>query len=324
MKKALSILTLCFLAVLQMSAQRNWTPLPNNDHSVSSETVVFATLQDAAGNPVNIGMNVTLGAFVGDECRAIATPETTNAGTQIFTLRITVKKGESDQTVNFALKCTEPYANYATEYTLAETIKVSAGDETVGSPSEPFVIKFTPVQYIDMKSPITINKGAKVNLKNYMTITPTNANLPDAISWEYGNSAEYIKVENGELEGLKPTLGAYLGMVPFYTPIGSTKVGETTVIVQQPITSLSVNPSTITVNIDDANALTSQLSQVLAIAPEDATEEVTWTPSDPNAIEKTVSVTTSDISWNPKKVGTYTMTASCQSGFSATLSSASQ
>lgn len=319
MKKALSILTLCFLAVLQMSAQRNWTPLTNNDASVSSETVVFATLQDADGNPVRIGMDVTLGAFVGDECRAIATPETTNAGTQIFTLRIAVKEGESDQTVNFALKCTESYANYATEYTLAETIKVSESDETVNYPSKPFVIKFTPVQNIEMKSPITINKGAKVNLKDYMTITPTNANLPDAISWEYGNSAEYIKVENGVLEGLKPTQGAYLDMVPFFTPIGSTKVGGTTVIVQQPITSLSVNPSTITVNINDANALTSQLSQVLVITPEDATEEVTWTSSDPNAIEKIVSVTTSDISWNPKKVGTYTMTASCQSGFSATL-----
>ena len=49
MKKALSILTLCFLAVLQMSAQRNWTPLTNNDASVSSETVVYATLQDAEG-----------------------------------------------------------------------------------------------------------------------------------------------------------------------------------------------------------------------------------------------------------------------------------
>ena len=134
MKKALSILTLCFLAVLQMSAQRNWTPLTNNDASVSpSETVVYATLQDAEGNPVNIGMDVTLGAFVGDECRATATatPVPTNAETQIFTLRITVKKGESDQTVNFALKCTEPYANYATEYTLAETIKVSESDKTI-------------------------------------------------------------------------------------------------------------------------------------------------------------------------------------------------
>ncbi len=318
MKKALSILTLCFLAVLQMSAQRNWTPLTNNDASVSSETVVYATLQDAAGNPVAIGMDVTLGAFVGDECRAIATPTVTNDKPYIYTLRIAVKEGESDQTVNFALKCTDSYANYATEYTLAETIKVSASDKTVNYPSAPFVIKFTPIQNIEMKSPITINKGEKVNLKNYMTITPTNANLPDAISWEYGNSENYIKVENGVLEGLKPTQQAFLEMVSFYTPIGSQK-GGTTVIVQQPITSLSVNPSTITVNINDANELTSQLSQVLVIEPADATEEVTWTSSNPDAIEKTVSVTTSDISWNPKKVGTYTMTASCQSGHSATL-----
>lgn len=72
MKKALSIFTLCLLAVLQMSAQRNWTPLTNANGSVAAETAVYATLQDASGNQVAPGndVTVTLGAFIGDECRA--------------------------------------------------------------------------------------------------------------------------------------------------------------------------------------------------------------------------------------------------------------
>ena len=52
MKKALTVFTLCFLAVLQMNAQRSWEPLSNNDASVASETVVYGTLQDASGNQV--------------------------------------------------------------------------------------------------------------------------------------------------------------------------------------------------------------------------------------------------------------------------------
>ena len=82
MKKALSIFTLCLLAVLQMSAQRDWTPLANDDPSVAAETVVYATLQDASGNQVAPGndVNVTLGAFIGDECRAVATPVAKTTG----------------------------------------------------------------------------------------------------------------------------------------------------------------------------------------------------------------------------------------------------
>ncbi|MGN0233452.1 MAG: hypothetical protein ACI4B5_03395, partial [Bacteroidaceae bacterium] len=238
MKKVLSFLALCLLGVLQMSAQRDWTPLTNDDASVAAETVVYATLKDASGNQVapGDGIVVTLGAFIGDECRAVATPvgKTSNDGTTtyIYTLRIAVKDGESNQTVNFALKCNDSYGNNVTEYTLSEMVTVSASDGTISYPSDPFAISFTPVTSVSLPETITINKGDKVTLSDQLVLTPEGANLPDEITWEYGNSSEFIKVENGVLEGLKVTSYAYLGMNLFCTTAGDQSA-YTTVVVNQ-------------------------------------------------------------------------------------------
>ncbi len=328
MKKALSIFTLCLLAVLQMSAQRDWTPLANDDPSVAAETVVYATLQDASGNQVAPGndVNVTLGAFIGDECRAVATPvaKTTGEGatavtTYIYTLRVAVKEGEDNQTVNFALKCSDLINEYTvTEYTLSETVTVNASDGTINYPSDPFTIQFTPVTSVSLPETITINKGDKVTLTDELILTPEGANLPDRITWGYANSAEFIKVENGVLEGLKVTFAAYLGMNFFYTPSGE-KSAYTTVVVNQPITGLELSQDypdgTITVNINDGATLTQMLSDIITVTPEDATEQVTWIPSDAEAIVKQTEETTSQELWVPSKVGTYTMTATCDAGF---------
>lgn len=326
MKKALSFLALCLFGVLQMSAQRNWTPLANDDPSVAAETVVYATLKDASGNQVapGDGVVVTLGAFIGGECRAVATPvkKTTGEGatavtTYIYTLRVAVKEGEDNQTVNFALKCSDLNGYTVTEYTLSETVSVNASDGTINYPSDPFVISFTPAASVSLPETITINKGDKVNLTDELILTPEGANQPDEITWEYGNSAEFIKVENGVLEGLKVTSGAYLGMNSFYTPSGG-KSAYTTVVVNQPITGLEVSQDypdgTITVNINDGATLTQMLSNIITVTPEDATEQVTWIPSDDEAIVKQTEETTSQVLWVPSKVGTYTMTATCDAG----------
>ena len=326
MKKALSFLALCLLGVMQMGAQRNWTPLTNDNSSVTAETVVYATLKDASGNQVapGTGVSMTLGAFVGDECRAVATPVgrtngegTTVVTTYIYTLRIAVKEGEDDQTVNFALKCSDLNGYTVTEYTLSETVTVNASDGTINYPSDPFTIRFTPVTSVSLPETITIDKGDKVNLTDELILTPEGANLPDEITWEYGNSTEFIKVENGVLEGLKVTSGAYLGMNSFYTPSGE-KSAYTTVVVNQPITGLEVSQDypdgTITVNINDGATLTQMLSDIITVTPEDATEKVKWIPSDDEAIMKQTEETTGQVLWVPSKVGTYTMTATCDAG----------
>ncbi|MGM9708005.1 MAG: T9SS type A sorting domain-containing protein [Prevotella sp.] len=323
MKKAISIFTLCLLAVLQMSAQRDWTPLTNDDGSVTAETVVYATLQDASGNQVAPGkdVTVTLGAFIGDECRAVATPvaKTSNDGstTYIYTLRVAVKDGENNQTVNFVLKCIGSYGNNLTEYTLAETVTVNASDGTINYPSDPFVIHYTPAKSVSLPETITINKGDKVTLTDELILTPEDANLPDEITWDYGNSTAFINVENGVLEGLKVTSGAYLSMNAFCTTAGDQSA-YTTVVVNQPITGLELSEDypdgTITVNINDGATLTQMLSDIVTVTPEDATEQVTWIPSDKEAIIEQAEETTSRVLWVPSKVGTYTMTATCEAG----------
>lgn len=307
MKKALTVFTLCFLAVLQMNAQRSWEPLSNNDASVASETVVYGTLQDASGNQVVPGENITvmLGAFVGDECRAIARPVQSNDGKYIYTLRIPVKKDETDKTVNFVLNCND------TEYTLEETIKVSdSGDKTFYYPSSPLALSFTPAERISM-STISINKGDKVNLTDYMTIYPEAATLPDngMLTWDFANSSTFINVKNGVLEGLAVTSDAYLGLQAFYSTSGQLSA-YTSVTVNQPIEGIEVITETITVNIYDVSDLTAKLKKSITVTPSDATEEVRWEPSDWDAIEQGEDGD-GNVGWMPCKTGTYTMTATC-------------
>ncbi|MGN1256108.1 MAG: T9SS type A sorting domain-containing protein, partial [Bacteroidaceae bacterium] len=127
----------------------------------------------------------------------------------------------------------------------------------------------------------------------------------------------FIKVENGVLEGLKVTSGAYLGMSTFLTPAGAQRA-FTNVVVNQPITGLELSQDypdgTITVNINDGAALTQMLSGIITVTPEDATEQVTWIPSDKEAIVMQAEETSSQVLWVPSKVGTYTMTATCDAG----------
>ncbi len=312
MKKAILLTAMLILAVFRMNAARDWSV---NTNQYAYHAVVYAVLQDAGGNAVTIGSNDNLGAFIGDECRAIATRTTLNSGQTIFTVRIGVAAEDKGKDVKFVIR------SGGVEFTLAETIEVTGGDETVGSvnPSNPKVLTYTPFTSITLPEKIDINMGETKDMTTVMTCEPANATMPDAFYWDFSNSQSYINVENNILSAVAPNiLGCYL-----YLSAGS--VGASTeVFVHQPITAIDINTvdfpdATIEVVVNNFDDLNAQLDQIVKITPEDATEKVVWKPSDTEAIVWVPGEDNYPGYWNPGKPGTYTMTGSAAYGGTVTV-----
>ncbi len=314
MKKAILLTAMLILAVFRMNAARDWNV---NTNQYAYHAVVYAVLQDADGKAVTLGDNDNLGAFIGDECRAIATSTTLNSGQTIFTVRIGVAAEDKGKEVKFVIRS----GWRQTEFTLAETIEVTGGDETVGSvnPSNPKVLTYTPLTSIMLPERIDINMGETLDLTTVMTCEPANATMPDAFEWSVGNSVAYMKVENNILTPLQPNTWSN------YLEVNAGSISAMTrVYIHQPITSLEINPdypdATIEVTVGNFDDLDAKLREIVTIMPEDATEEVVWKPSDAEAI---VWLELDSISkngcWNPVKPGTYTMTGSAAYGGTVTV-----
>ncbi len=313
MKKAILVTALLILAVFRVNAARDWSV---NTNQYAYHAVVYAVLQDAGGNAVTLGDDDNLGAFIGDECRAIATSTTLNSGQTLFTVRIGVAAEDKGKEVKFVVRS----GWRQTEFTLAETIEVSGGDETVGSinPSNPKVLTYTPITSITLPEKIELNMGETLDLTTVMTCEPANATMPDAFEWNVGNYVSYMKVDNNILTPLQPsdwamrlevTAGNITSGVPVY--------------VHQPITSLEINPdypdATIEVEVNNYDDLNAKLDQIVTISPENATEKVVWKPSDAEAIVWLKPDSLNDGYWNPVKPGTYTMTGSAAYGGSVSV-----
>ena len=317
MKRFFTLLLIVMAIIGQMRAERNWTPPSGGS---ASDAVVYAELMDAEGNVLTPGTTVTLGAFIGDECRAVATAkqESTSQtpGTGVFTLRIPVSEADANATVNFVLKLVDSNSNYSSEYTLAETITVSGGDQTFYTPSYPMKLRFTPISDIGSTT-ISVNVGESARIADYMEIFPQGANLPDDMDYDLGSSASYISAADGKVTGLAHnTDGCPLVLGFVYYSIADNDCyylqPGATVYVYQPITGMTLaDVSEVTVNVNDADDLTAKLYRLITVTPANATEEVLWQSSDDSGVS-----VDEDENGKPKltplKAGTYTVTASCE------------
>ncbi len=313
MKKAILLTAMLILAVFRMNAARDWNV---NTNQYAYHAVVYAVLQDADGKAVTLGDNDNLGAFIGDECRAIATSTTLNSGQTIFTVRIGVAAEDKGKEVKFVIRS----GWRQTEFTLAETIEVTGGDETVGSvnPSNPKVLTYTPLTSITLPERIDINMGETKDLTKIMRCEPANATMPDAFDWSVGNSVAYMKVENNILTPLQPNTWEN------YLEVNAGSITAMTLVyIHQPITSLEINPdypdATIEVTVGNFDDLDAKLREIVTVMPENATEKVAWKPSDTEAIVWVPGENDNPGYWNPTTPGTYTMTGSAAYGGTVTV-----
>lgn len=149
MRKAVLLTIMMLAGVLGIRAQRTWAePSPS---AYASHAVVYAAFVDKQGKPVEVH-DCMVGAFIDDQCRAIATKSTVqgvNSTSVVYTFRIGVKDEDAGKTVKFYLK----QSNAQIDFELAETLTVSGGDETIGgTPSNPFNLTFVPVTGLNINN----------------------------------------------------------------------------------------------------------------------------------------------------------------------------
>ena len=154
--------------------------------------------------------------------------------------------------------------------------------------------------------------GEQINLLDYITFEPANANIPE-LNWNMYEESENVIIEGNKLTAIKST-GKYgsVGVFPKLWDMKNTgQYSDINIRVIQPATSIELRDeykNGITVNLGDTAALNTVLRSGYTTAPADCNEELTWKSSDETALLPMIG---SDIGkFNPVKAGTYTMTLS--------------
>ena len=179
MRKTVLLTIMLMLGIIGMRAERQWgAPLAS---AFPNHAVVYATVVNSNGDQVgDLGGNTVIGAFIGDECRAIGElqiQKTNSSEVYIYTFRVGVNSTDAKKKVNFVIK-----GSSGSEVELSETVTVSGGDETFGTPSSPFTFKFDPVKSIDLKVQLLdVRKGEEITqyIKHLYTLNPADPTVKD-------------------------------------------------------------------------------------------------------------------------------------------------
>lgn len=280
MKKLFLISLMMMLTSISAFATRNFS---YDESKFNKHAVVYASFTDAKVTAQNY--QIYAYAFIGDECRAKASFTSDNSGKTTFCFRIGVDEADAGKTVNFVLRIGDVIFPYSI-YTLAETVTVSGTDETIGGiPSNPMKLNFVPIESITLESFKMYPKDTE-DLTSHMTVTPSNANLPDELGWTTGNFVTHLEIDGNNVTAIKPSNPETLEMpyqLNYVTLNADGEATETsanaTIQVYKPIESIEWLeqdkdpiiriPLNNTINLD-------YISKYLKITPEDATEPLQW------------------------------------------------
>jgi hypothetical protein len=240
MKKLLFTLAM-LLSFSGASFAQSWSS--PGDGTYNHETFVHVTVTSNADVA-----NFVLGAFIAGECRATATAEypTTGNGTPLWTLRVWGDKAaDLGKTINF--KVYDPSTNM--EYTLTNTLTFDG--ESHGPASSPIKLALTaPTSYSLHFTEAEM--GKTYDLRNYVTVTPDGATLPDNLMWNvytagYGDASAYATINNNILTPLQTGNGLILSLVT--NPAGGGV--ESTFNIVQYATGINLLQTSITVNREE-------------------------------------------------------------------------
>lgn len=249
MRKAVLLTIMMLAGVLGIRAQRTWVkPSPS---AYASHAVVYAAFVDKQGKPVEVH-DCMVGAFIDDQCRAIATKSTVqgvNSTSVVYTFRIGVKDEDAGKTVKFYLK----QSNAQIDFELAETLTVSGGDETIGgTPSNPFNLTFVPVTSLNLNAEsLNVQVGEEVTqyLRHIVSPNPQDATFKEEALKFYASPDQTTALVMHD-DGTITAEEAGSGIVSiYYEGIGFVNA-EITVIVVDPVPTadkyvIASNPLTI-------------------------------------------------------------------------------
>ena len=302
-----------------MAAQQpDWGYNPN---AYPDEHVIYVGLVDDQGSAVqSFNDNTYLGAFIDGECRGLAkvSQKSVSDTKTIYYFALRVKGSDTDNGKAISFRLSVPGANTSYIYNdlqpAADAVTYT-NKKTTGTLSDLFPLKFIqPLYYGFTQETVSVKVGKQINLLDYLTFEPANANIPE-LNWNmYDESGrENVNIEGNMLTAIKST-GKY-GSVGVFPKLWDMKnTGQYTSInvrVIQPATSIELRDeykNGITVNLGDTAALNTVLRSGYTTSPADCNEELTWKSSDETALLPMIG---SDIGkFNPVKAGTYTMTLS--------------
>lgn len=313
------MLSLLLYAVGMAAQQPDWGYNPN---AYPDEHVIYVGLTE--GSLDNCGQkdlpeNTYLGAFIDGECRGLAKVQKKSLSVALtinyFPLRVKGDTNDEGKAISFRLLYPGGQLSYVYDLQPAADAVTYTNKKTTGTLSDLFPLKFIqPLYYGFTQETVSVKVGKQINLLDYLTFEPANANIPE-LNWNINNESERenVNIEGNMLTAIKST-GKYgsVGVSPKLWDMKNT--GQYTSIyirVIQPATSIELRDeykNGITVNLGDTAALNTVLRSGYTTAPADCNEELTWKSSDETALLPMIG---SDIGkFNPVKAGTYTMTLS--------------
>ena len=302
-----------------MAAQQpDWGYNPN---AYPDEHVIFVGLTE--GSLDNCGQkelpeNTYLGAFIDGECRGLAKVQKKSLSVALtinyFPLRVKGDTNDEGKAISFRLLYPGGQLSYVYDLQPAADAVTYTNKKTTGTLSDLFPLKFIqPLYYGFTQETVSVKVGEQINLLDYITFEPANANIPE-LNWNMYEESENVIIEGNKLTAIKST-GKYgsVGVFPKLWDMKNTgQYSDINIRVIQPATSIELRDeykNGITVNLGDTAALNTVLRSGYTTAPADCNEELTWKSSDETAIRPMTSE--SDLGkFEPVKTGTYTMTLS--------------
>lgn len=302
-----------------MAAQQpDWGYNPN---AYPDEHVIYVGLTE--GSLDNCGQkelpeNTYLGAFIDGECRGLAKVQKKSLSVALtinyFPLRVKGDTNDEGKAISFRLLYPGGQLSYVYDLQPAADAVTYTNKKTTGTLSDLFPLKFIqPLYYGFTQETVSVKVGEQINLLDYITFEPANANIPE-LNWNMYEESENVIIEGNKLTAIKST-GKYgsVGVFPKLWDMKNTgQYSDINIRVIQPATSIELRDeykNGITVNLGDTAALNTVLRSGYTTAPADCNEELTWKSSDETAIRPMTSE--SDLGkFEPVKAGTYTMTLS--------------
>lgn len=313
------MLSLLLYAVGMAAQQPDWGYNPN---AYPDEHVIYVGLTE--GSLDNCGQkelpeNTYLGAFIDGECRGLVKVQKKSLSVALtinyFPLRVKGDTNDEGKAISFRLLYPGGQLSYVYDLQPAADAVTYTNKKTTGTLSDLFPLKFIqPLYYGFTQKTVSVKVGEQINLLDYITFEPANANIPE-LNWNmYDESGrENVNIEGNKLTAIKST-GKYgsVGVFPKLWDMKNTgQYSDIYIRVIQPATSIELRDeykNGITVNLGDTAALNTVLRSGYTTAPADCNEELTWKSSDETAI---LPMEGNDIGkFNPVKTGTYTMTLS--------------
>lgn len=309
------MLSLLLYAVGMAAQQPDWGYNPN---AYPDEHVIYVGLTE--GSLDNCGQkelpeNTYLGAFINGECRGLAKVQKKSLSVALtinyFPLRVKGDTNDEGKAISFRLLYPGGQLSYVYDLQPAADAVTYTNKKTTGTLSDLFPLKFIqPLYYGFTQETVSVKVGEQINLLDYITFEPANANIPE-LNWNMYEESENVIIEGNKLTAIKST-GKYgsVGVFPKLWDMKNTgQYSDINIRVIQPATSIELRDeykNGITVNLGDTAALNTVLRSGYTTAPADCNEELTWKSSDETAIRPMEG---NDIGkFNPVKTGTYTMT----------------